>query len=252
MELYDLDNDPRPKASQAVAAKKRARAALEQGAEAPIAASRGLSLEQKRILLGAVAALLVIALLAMMTYQLNTSRPVQVAPTAGATEAAAVNAFTPAQEQQLAEEPTAAPLTFSVYDAPNGAIIGPVEQDRLITPVAHYGAGWVQVDVQGSGRVWLRTADAPGIAIVGPDLQPKPAAPAQTGQGDTWTPPAQEEQPAEEQPAPTAAPASDPQATPPLLYQPETRAANLEPSHPSDNPGFDLGVEPGMEPTPVR
>jgi hypothetical protein len=178
------DFSVRPKASQYVAAAKRARATLEQ--DAPEGQPRStLTTEQRRILLGIGAAFLVLVLLAMMTYQLNTSRPLQTAPTAAATEAAEPGAsiFSQQEEQPVAQEERA--LTFNVYDAPNGAIIGPVEQDRMITPVAHYGPGWVQVDVQGSGLVWLRAADAPGIAITGPDLQPRPAAPApdQTGRG---------------------------------------------------------------------
>jgi hypothetical protein len=48
--------------------------------------------------------------------------------------------------------------------------LGQIEATRAITPVAHLGSAWIQADVQGSGRVWLKASDWPALAIVGQDL----------------------------------------------------------------------------------
>jgi hypothetical protein len=65
------------------------------------------------------------------------------------------------------------------YSAPD-VPLGPIEATRAMTPTAHYGQDWIQAVVTGSGRIWLRAADWPTLAIVGPDLAPRaaPAAPA--------------------------------------------------------------------------
>lgn len=79
--------------------------------------------------------------------------------------------------------PTAAPIAMlPAYAAPDGAQLGTIEVTRTIVPVAHFGADWIQADVQGSGRIWLRARDWPALAIVGPDLAPKAAIAA-------WQPP---------------------------------------------------------------
>jgi hypothetical protein len=118
---------------------------------------------------------------------------------------------TPAQPLQITSAPTAAPATIGAYAAPDGLLLGQIEVDRMISPVAHFGSDWLQADVEGSGLVWLRAGDVPGLALTGPDLAPRAAAaPApQTGQGMTvdqgggWTPPAE----------PAAPPAVEPPAT---------------------------------------
>lgn len=249
MELSDLDNDPRPKASQVVAAKYRTQGTIRPLLPAPL--QRNIT----PIAIGTVVLLLAIAL--------TSVRPT-IAPTAPEQRTTGMSAFTPPDQPTAAPAPTAEPEEerLLVYGAPNGAVLGPIERDRQIRAVAHYGEGWIQADVEGSGLVWIRLVDLPSLPITGPDLAPKPAP--QTGQGQPWIPPApavEEKQPAAPiVPAPTTAPApgltvapgSDPQSTPPPLYQPRPRAVNLEASKPSDNPGFDAGVEPGMEPTPVQ
>jgi len=83
--------------------------------------------------------------------------------------------------------PAATPATTGrlllAFAAPDGQPLGAIESTRAITPTAHYGAGWIQADVAGSGRIWLRAADLCRDAtscvstIVGPDLAPRrPAA----------------------------------------------------------------------------
>lgn len=74
--------------------------------------------------------------------------------------------------------PTAAPVAIMLpaYAAPDGAQLGAIESTRALTPTAHYGDGWIQADVAGSGRIWLFARDWPDLPIVGPDLSA--AAPA--------------------------------------------------------------------------
>jgi len=69
------------------------------------------------------------------------------------------------------------------------------------------------------------------IPTVPPRISPPPAQPAYNG-GNT-----------------TIAPQSDPVATPPPIQAPaqEPAPANLEPSAPSNNPGYDASTEPGCD-----
>lgn len=88
----------------------------------------------------------------------------------------AASAATPPPAPTL--PPTVVPVAMlPAFAAPSGAPLGQIEATRAITPVAHFGADWIQADVKGSGKIWLRSSDFPQLAIVGPDLAPK-AAPA--------------------------------------------------------------------------
>jgi hypothetical protein len=90
---------------------------------------------------------------------------------------ATVQSSTPAP---VAAATAAAPgvAMADAYAAPNGARLGAIEATRAITPTAHYGGDWIQADVQGSGVIWLKASDWPALAIVGPDLAPRPTATA--------------------------------------------------------------------------
>jgi len=92
-------------------------------------------------------------------------------------------------------------VLLPAYSAPD-VPLGPIESTRAITPTAHFGDDWIQAIVSGSGKVWLRAADWPSLAIVGPDLAPRPT------------------------PIPAAAPAAPfvPEATPPPPPPPCARA----------------------------
>ncbi len=68
------------------------------------------------------------------------------------------------------------------FAAPNGIQLGEIEVTRAMTLVAHYESDWIQADVTGSGIVWLRAADWPALALIGPNLAPSPPAP-QLGRG---------------------------------------------------------------------
>jgi hypothetical protein len=101
----------------------------------------------------------------------------------------------------------------TAYDSPHGRVLGAVEPGRGFVAVATWGSSWVLVDLEGSGRVWLRVEDAglpAGVALA--DLRPEPtpvvivvqapAAPAASA--SSAAPPAP--QPAAAAPAPEPAP----------------------------------------------
>lgn len=203
MNLTEYENPsdpyaPRARASQTVAAQKRAAAASpgrpthDTEPITPI----GLATPARQYVPFGIGALVIILLMiGMASYQLSRegARPLQL--TSVPTEAAPSVALA---APTLA--PTAVPdvTTINAYAAPEGQLLGPIETDRMITPIAHYGGGWIQADVEGSGVVWLRKGDLPDVALTGPDLAPHTAAAPQTGQGLTisgqgsgneWTPP---------------------------------------------------------------
>lgn len=82
-----------------------------------------------------------------------------------------------ATQAAAAVVPTAAPVlvaavmpenvtqrAIGVFGAPDTAsYIGSVEAGRAFSPVARYGADWTQVDMGGSGRVFVRTSDLYGV-----------------------------------------------------------------------------------------
>src|SRR6266545_3265911 len=60
--------------------------------------------------------------------------------------------------------------TVVAYDAPSGNVLGAIEQGRAYRVVARSGASWLQLDVDGSGLVWVQAGDLdPELADV-PDL----------------------------------------------------------------------------------
>jgi len=113
--------------------------------------------------------------------------------------------------------PTAAPVRLlAAFDQPAGRVLGTIEETRPYTPTAHSGGDWIQADVAGSGLIWIRAADLPGIALVGPDLATPPPAPqvvyvVQPVQAAPTMPPVYET--SYEPPAPAYEPASAPVAT---------------------------------------
>lgn len=88
------------------------------------------------------------------------------------------------------------------YAAPDGAVLGSIEPGRGFVPVGRYGGGWVQLDVQGSGRVWVRRGEAPldamdmDVLATLPDLAPPPTATPAPAQQAPVAPIAQPRQPA--------------------------------------------------------
>jgi hypothetical protein len=127
-----------------------------------------------------------IAGLLLVLLTMRMSLPRQIGP--AASTAAPILAAPPTTQQP---SPTAPPaVLLPAFAAPDGMQLGQIEATRAITPTAHYGDGWIQADVAGSGLVWLRAADFPALAITGPDLAPRPTATARP-----YVPPTPEPQP---------------------------------------------------------
>jgi len=59
------------------------------------------------------------------------------------------------------------------YDAPEGRVIGAINQGAAYRVVARYGVDWLQADVDGSGVVWLRAADLFDLPTDLADLAPE-------------------------------------------------------------------------------
>ena len=170
---------PRPRASQEVA-----RARLERTAEAADAPAPPAGHVRAQLIVNLVISAIIVAGVILVFVLLAGSDPQPLATPARPFSPPAVTSpapfSAPIAPTPIAQHTDVAQI--SVYAAPDGALLGPVEVTRRIEPVAHYGDGWVQADVAGSGLVWIRAGDMPGLAIVGPDLAPK-AAPLQTGRG---------------------------------------------------------------------
>jgi hypothetical protein len=172
VDLNDYDDEPpkvddpyapRPKASQAAAAAHRAR--YGSAPAAPVAKPAPFSVP-----IAAGALVIILLMVGMISYQLSleSARPIQITPAATMLPSSAP-AIVPTVRATSA--PTAAPVAMlPAYDSPNGALLGQIEVTRSMTPVAHYGADWIQADVEGSGRVWLRASDWPALVLMGPDL----------------------------------------------------------------------------------
>jgi len=114
----------------------------------------------------------IVAIVFAVIAAIALNRPNTAAPDAQAPAPAAL------LPTPIPQPPSPEPAMLPAFAAPNGAELGEIEATRAITPTAHYGSEWIQADVQGSGRIWLRTSDFPSLAIVGPDLAPKPTATA--------------------------------------------------------------------------
>jgi hypothetical protein len=209
MKIEDYENPadpyaPRPKASQTVAALHRAA-----GPGRPTHDTQPitpLARPTRQYLPFGIGALVLIALMIGMTSWQLARKPVALQITPAATAPAQVLQTASVSSPAPTSEATALPRTISAYAAPNGTLLGPIELDRMIVPVAHYGSTWIQADVEGSGLIWLRAGDVPDLAVTGPDLAPVAVQPPQTGRGpnvNAWTPPEATSAPAVE---PTVAP----------------------------------------------
>jgi hypothetical protein len=114
-------------------------------------------------------------------WQLRSAQRAAAVPTPGliiliATQAAVVPTPAPTAAAQVAAmvPENVVPKAIVVYGAPDlTTAIGAVEAGRVFAPVARYGVEWTQVDMDGSGRVFVRTTDLYGVPEL-VDLQPAP------------------------------------------------------------------------------
>jgi hypothetical protein len=191
---------PRPDASKRVAAQKRAQRLDDPEPLTPLATAIPA---RRYVPFGIGALVLIVLMIGAASYQLGqlpSALPLQITPVATQNVTSALVSV-----PTSAATETPAPRTISAYAAPDGVLLGQIEETRQITPVAHYGSDWIQADVAGSGLVWLRASDVPHLALTGPDLAPQP----QTGRGLTLNPP-NKWTPPESTPAPPADPATAP------------------------------------------
>jgi hypothetical protein len=197
----DDPHAPRPRASQAVAAAKRAQRLDDPEPLTPVVPAR------RYVPFGVGALLLIVLMIGAASYQLAqlpSAKPLQITPvpTAAAQAFGVDPKISPVASQEARTAPTVIVRTIGAYAAPDGVLLGQVEETRQIVPVAHSGSDWVQADVSGSGLVWLRASDVPHLAIIGPDLAPQPQGRGLTISND-WTPP-----------EPTPVPPAEPTAAP--------------------------------------
>src|SRR5262245_32694319 len=122
--------------------------------EAPPAPARPvirpvLSGRAQLVLAGGAGLLLVFAL----SYLIGARAPSTVPGTTTPAPAPSAVATPPA--------PTVAPLPPSIvaFAAPGGDVLGPIDARQAYHFVGRYGDGWLQANVPGSGRVWVRRAD---------------------------------------------------------------------------------------------
>lgn len=131
-----------------------------------------------RLLVAGVLAGLIVAaaLIALISFALPVAPAAR--PTARATLAPSPVAAPPA--------PSPAPIAPAVvaFAAPGGDVLGPIDARQAYHFVARYGDAWLQADVPGSSRVWVRRADlrldGDDLAAIAalPDLVPPTPAPA--------------------------------------------------------------------------
>jgi hypothetical protein len=130
------DYEPRPKASQQVAAFHRAQVGRPAHDTEPIAPIKPPSITRKYLPFGLGALVLIVLMIAAATWQLGhieDSKPLQLQPTDAPASAPAADVTLPTPTSVA----TATPATIPAYAAPDGVLLGPIELDRAIVPVAH-------------------------------------------------------------------------------------------------------------------
>ena len=133
----------------------------------------------KPLICGLLALALVILLASARSWLLGTP----AAPKAIPTPALAIIIATPPPapptsvpvQQVAAVLPNTLRGAVVAYDAPDGTVLGAIEQGRTYQLLARFGAEWLQADVQGSGVVWLRTDQVLDLPAGLADLEPPPA-----------------------------------------------------------------------------
>jgi hypothetical protein len=180
---------PRPDASKRVAAKHRA---VQPGRPMhdtePITPLARPARQYLPFGIGAIA--LIAVMIGAASYQLGrlpSTQPLAITPSAQAFEKQPQEG--PSAPISATIAPTPVARLVSAYAAPDGLLLGQIEEDRMMVPVAHYGSSWVQADVEGSGLVWLRAQDVPDLALTGPDLAPVAVQPVPEPRVNVWTPP---------------------------------------------------------------
>lgn len=114
---------------------------------------------------GIVAVVMVVALfVAGFTYQ-QQSQAAQTSPVIIITATASLPApqATPRDLPVLRQTLPRLDRAIVAYDAPNGAVIGPIETGRVYR-VLRVAGDWLQLDVSGSGAIWTTASALYGVA----------------------------------------------------------------------------------------
>lgn len=122
-----------------------------------------------------------IYLIAGLVWQLRSVPRVAAVPTPGliiliaTSPAVIVPTAVPVQQVAAMVPENVTRRAIGVFGAPDTATyIGGVEAGRAFVPIGRYGSEWIQVDMQDSGRVFVRTADLYGVPDLA-DLKPTDA-----------------------------------------------------------------------------
>lgn len=187
MDLNDYENDPyapRPDASKLVAAQHRAQPHDPEPTQ-PLSTNH-----TQHLITGIVGVLTVIGVFALAIAQYSLSGPKPLVTPQVDTP---LSIPAPLKTALSASEgyPTSTPVLIrkiNAYAAPDGLLLGQIDADRAIVPIAHYGNAWIAYQ-DGAGLVWLRKSDVPDVALTGPDLAPVAAQPERGPVVNNWTPP---------------------------------------------------------------
>lgn len=129
------------------------------------------------------AAILIVCLLgiAMLSARVRSGHQASAVPTPGlviliaTAQSITVPTAVPQVQQAAVVHENVTQRPIGVFGGPDPATyIGSVEQGRSFVPIGRYGSEWIQVDMSGSGRVFVRSSDLYGVPEL-VDLKPAPA-----------------------------------------------------------------------------
>lgn len=173
--------EPTPAFAQAISPGARTPLA---GGAASARASTPRSRESVTIIAGAVVLVLVLLAVVGVLERLAPRATTATATTPTTLPTAAATALprptsAPAVSHRL-------PRALVAYDAPDGNTLGAIEPGRVYTPTAQLNTEWIQLEVAGSGLIWVKATDLPEVQMTDlptvtpeqPTARPATAAPA--------------------------------------------------------------------------
>jgi len=211
IDQYEEEFAPDPRASQRVAAAKRARQPSDVAPAAPAAPTR----DWRQLLLAAIGALSIAGVIALAIFQPGNGGPKPLAVTPQARTLTTDVPSLLSQHSASGDTPASTPVLVAMIDAyaaPGGVLLGQFDPAaEVATFVGRYDGGWVQIARPDGSHVWARQSDLvldqddlAAIAAV-PDLTPRDTQPM-TGRGNG---PAPDVQPIVIEQQPAAAPVAE-------------------------------------------
>lgn len=135
-----------------------------------LASARAWLLQRDPLAVLAIPALLLIIGVAFARQLVSV--PTAPSPVVIVATAPAVRVPTAAPIQAAAVLPHTLARAVVAYDAPDGRVIGAIDQGHAYRVVARFGVDWIQAAIDGSGMVWLRAADLFDLPQGLADLRP--------------------------------------------------------------------------------